>query len=320
MRLTKLLMMTMLALGADMASPALAQDVTKARAPVILVTFNPPLDKIQRFRVTRSKATGTKMELSLSWIEELRFVRNGDGYVLYWRIPWDTLPPEMRQPLIAPMMRPFTGEPIAFELDSEGGVLGVQDWPSVKPKLLEAVSNSRGVLGKGQKDQEAVDSVIARVRTMFENMSAEDAGTVILKNIGPVLGLGGLEMRVGETRTDMVEVPVPPFGASVTQNVTLTMTAAEPGRSATIRVVKKMDRASMQKLMEAIFAQFPANDPARRKQMERELAATDQLTVVDTTTTVIDLTAGLPMSLETRRVGNADGVEKVDTVLIEWLR
>ena len=316
------IMVAALCVTTGTAAPAFAQNATKTEAARIEIRFNPPLDAPLRFRISISKTSGGKPVSALSWIEEVRFVRNEGGYILYWRMLADTLPPSMSQPMIAPLTRPYTEEPTAFDLDADGTLLRVRDWPGAKRKLID-IANSTGalMLKAGQtKDKAAVETVVARMIASFEAMSAEDGVGMIIRNIEPIFGWGGMAMRVGESQTGSSEVPIPVFGTSVSMVQTQTMVSADPGRSATIRVVGQIDRAALQNLMEAITARFRPNDPARRKEMEKELASVDEIKVVTTTDVTIDLAAGLPTRLDSRRTANSNGVEQVQTALIEWVR
>lgn len=301
-------------------APAFAQNATKTEAARIEIRFNPPLDTPLRFRISASKTSGGKSVSALNWVEEVRFVRNEGGYILYWRMLADTFPPSMRQPIVAPLMRPYTEEPTAFDLDADGTLLRVRDWPGAKRKLIDIARSTGALMSKGGKDKAAVDTVVTRMIATFETMSAEDGVGMIIKNIEPIFGWGGTVMRMGESQTGSSEVPIPAFGTSVPMVQTQTMVSADPGRTATLRVVGQMDRAALQKLMEAIVARFPPDDPARRREMEKELASLDEMKVVTTTGVTIDLASGLPTRLESRRTANSEGVEQVQTVAIEWLR
>ena len=66
MRFPTMVAAAMLAVASGAAGPALAQDVSKAQAAQIEVVFSPPLDATQRFRVTRSKSRGGKLEVTAS--------------------------------------------------------------------------------------------------------------------------------------------------------------------------------------------------------------------------------------------------------------
>lgn len=299
--------------------PAFAQNPAKAEAARVEIHFDPPLDTPQRFRVSVSKTRGGKLETALSWVEEVRFVRNEGGYILYWRMLADTFPPSMRQPIVAPLMRPYTEEPTAFDLDADGTLLRVRDWPGAKRKLIDIARSTGALMSKG-KDKAAVDAVVTRMIASFDTMSAEDGVGMIIKNIEPIFGWSGTAMRVGESQTGSSEVPIPALGTSVPMVQTQTMVSADPGRTATLRVVGQMDRAALQKLMEAIVARFPPNDPARRKEMEKELASLDEVRIVTTTAVTIDLATGLPTRLDSRRTAKDQGVERAQTALIEWIR
>lgn len=301
-------------------APATAQNVTKAEAPRVEIRFNPPLDTPLRFRISVSKTKGGKTDAVLSWVEEVRLVRTKSGYTLYWRILADTLPPSMSNPMVFPVMRPYTETPTAFDLDANGNVLRVHDWPAAKGKLIEVAHNTGALMIKGGNDNATVDTVITRMIARFEAMTPEDGTGMIIKNIEPIFGWGGTAMRVGETETGSAEMPIPAFETTVPMLQTQTMVSADPGRSARLTVTGQVDRAAMQKLMEAIVARFPPSDPARRQAMEKELASLEDSMMVTTTDVTIDLATGLPTRLDSRRSTKDHGVEAAQTTLIEWQR
>jgi hypothetical protein len=290
------------------AAPAFAQDAAKADAAQVEIRFNPPLDTPQQFRVTRSKARGGATTKPVSWIEELRFARNGKGFILYWHMVWDSLPATVRAPNVASLTRPFAQDPIAFDLDSNGNVLRARDWATVQPKLI-GVARDTGHLLK------VTDALAERLVALFQKLDAESAPSIILKNIDPVLGGGGIAMRVGETRDSSRDVAVPIFDGTIRQNVTATMRAAD-ARSATIDTVSKIDPDSLRKLS----ASMAGLAPEKRPDLQRGQAAIQQLSVVDTTSMTVDRASGLPIRLENRRVTQVEGVEQIETLLIEWIQ
>lgn len=104
-----------LVFGTLWAAAGGAQDVRPvAKTERITTRFAPPVNTVQRFRVTVTKRGQTQ-----SWVEKLRFERSGTGYLAYWRMDPDSFSTEMRHPLLAPSLRPFIGTPVTLELDDE---------------------------------------------------------------------------------------------------------------------------------------------------------------------------------------------------------
>ncbi|MFN4096343.1 MAG: hypothetical protein ACK4GG_06225, partial [Sphingomonas sp.] len=80
------------------AQPAQAGFEESIAAQRVETRFAPPLGVAQRFRLTITKQGQTH-----SWVEEVRFERDGDAYVAHWRMDPASLPPAMKHPLLAPM-------------------------------------------------------------------------------------------------------------------------------------------------------------------------------------------------------------------------
>jgi len=297
------------------AAPAFAQIAPKSESARIEIRFNPPLDMPQRFRLTRSKSRGDAPASTVSWIEELRFARNGDGFILYWHMVWESLPAAMRAPGVAALTLPFAQDPIAFDLDADGNVLRVRDWATVQPKLIGIVRNSGSLLGSTGADKATTDAVIAQMSARFQALNAETAPSVMLRNIDPALGGGGISARVGEKRTSSDDVAIPLFDTTIKRIATITMRSADAG-SATIDMVSRTDPDSLRNLLSAIAGMTPE----KRTQLDQAMASIQQLSVVDTSSTTIDRMTGLPTRLENRRVAKADGVDQTETLLIEWVR
>lgn len=311
----------LLALAPALAcDPAIAQTTSTAAAKVDIV-FAPPLDSVLRFRITRSRARGEQPESKASWIEEMRFVRDGEGFVLHWRMDPASLPAEMRDPRIAPMVAPFTGTPIAFEMDADGTLLRVRDWDKLRPEILGLVDKAVALRSEDEENKEQAAQISAQVRAMFDGVDAEGATQMLLKNIAPALNWGGTSMTLGETVTESAERPMPMFGASLLQHIRSTMTALDPGRTARIEMRMDNDRDSLNAFVAGIVQQFgPADDAETKRRIAGEVAKIADFTVVDQTIVELDLATALPRTLNNTRSATVASVKQSDKLLIEWLR
>ena len=303
-------------------APARAQQAAASAAAQVDIAFTPPLETVLRFRVTRTKVRSDRPgDIKAAWIEELRFARSGDGFILYWRMDPTSLPPEMRHPLLAPMVAPFSGQPIAFDLDADGSPLRVRDWSTVLPKLLQAVDGVLPMAAAQTADKAQAERATAQVRAMFADLDAEQAKSILLKNVAPLLQWGGISMRVGETVAETNEQPVPILGGNVTQNVRVTLAALDPGKTARIEMRTETDRASFKQLIAHAAERFGAiADPAQKEKMTRELAQMERMEIVDSSVVVIDLATGLPRTLDTSRKARIEGITQSEDLRIEWLR
>lgn len=295
--------------------PATAQTATRAEPVAIDIVFNPPLEVSLRYRVARDRAARPgRPAVAANWIEELRFTKSAGGFVALWRMDPASLPAEMRAPAVAPMVTPFTGEPIAFELDAEGNVLRVRDWPAAQARIMAAVDAAGQLIPAADRDK-----VMPQVRAMFSALTAETAPSMLLRNVDPLFGGGGLSMTVGEAIQTPIEQPVPLLGGSVMMDVTVTLTAAEPGRIATLASRSEYDPASFRELLAAVVDRFaPAEKAARKQQLEQMMP---DLMLTDTATTLIDLPSGMPLRFESRRSATIDGKPTpVESLVLTWLR
>lgn len=297
------------------ALPLAAQTATSAKPATIDIVFNPPLDTPLRYRVARDRAARAgRPAMSANWIEELRFTKAGDGFVVHWRMDPASLPAEMRAPALAPMIAPFTGEPIAFDLDAEGNVLRVRDWPAAQARILAAVDAAGQLVPAADHDK-----VTPQVRAMFAALTAETAPSAMLRNVEPLFGGGGLSMTVGEAIDAPIEQPVPMLGGSVAMTVTVNLTAAEPGRTATLTSRSEYDPESFRQLLARVVDRFaPAEKAARKRELEQ---AMPDMMLTETGTTLIDLPSGMPLRFENRRTATIDGKPiPVESLVLTWLR
>ncbi len=297
------------------ALPVAAQTASKAEPATIDIVFNPPTDTPMRYRITRDRAArASRPAMSASWVEELRFTRAGDGFIAQWRMDGDSLPPEMRGPAVAPMVAPFTGEPIAFDLDAEGTVLRVRDWPAAQARILAAVDAAAQLIPAADRDK-----VMPQVRAMFTGLTAETAPSALLRNVNPVFGGGGLSMHVGEAISTPIEQPVPMLGGSVAMDVTVTLSAAEPGRPATLTSRSDYDPDSFKQLLTQLADRFaPAEKAARKQELEQMLP---EMLLSEAGTTLIDLPSGMPLRYESKRTATIDGkTVPVESLVLSWLR
>jgi len=297
------------------AMPAAAQASSTAEPATIDIVFNPPLDTPLRYRVVRDRAARPGRPAAVAnWVEELRFAKTADGFLAYWRMDAASLPPEMRVPAVAPMVAPFTGEPIAFELDAEGNILRVHDWSAAQARVMAAVEAATAMIPAADRDK-----VMPQVRAMFAGLTAETAPSMLLRNVEPLFGGGGLSMEPGEVIRAPIEQPVPLLGGSVAMEVTLTLGAVEPGRTATLTSRTEYDPDSFKQLLAHAVDRFaPADKAARKQQLEQMMP---EMLLSEASTTLIDLPSGMPLRFENRRTAKIDGKDvPVETLALTWLR
>lgn len=307
-----------LALGA--ALPAAAQEPNPPLPPELVelveTRFNPPTGTVQRFRVKVTKAGQTQ-----SWVEEARFERNGSGYLAHWRMDPASFSAEMRHPALAPSFRPFTGTPVTLELDAEGSPVRVRDWEPLKARILESARAIGPLMmtaapGRPKPDPAAERKIMEGVNTMLGQINAETAPGVVIKHLSPALGWGGHALTVGETVEGVEQADVALLGTSVERTIRLTLAEASAG-TARFVLTATIDGAALKGMMAKAAAMFEDPDPAIRQRARQSLAKLEQMTVVQTTTVLLDRATSLPLRLNQNVTSEG---KTADTLSIEWLR
>ena len=254
--------MLFVALACAIPPATVAQETSApASAERVQTRFKPPLGAVQRFRVKVTKRGKTQ-----SWVEELRFERNGAGYLAHWRMDPASFSAEMRHPLLAATFRPFTGAPITLELDEDGSPLRVRDWGPLKARLIKSAESlaplmAAGAASRGKADSATVRKVMDGVTAMYAQLSAEAAPDEVAKYIVHILGWGGHDRAVGETVEGTEEAAIPMLGASVERRIKLTLTQANPV-DARFVVTAEVDGAALKNAMTKFAAMFENPTPA----------------------------------------------------------
>lgn len=307
-----------LALGA--ALPATAQDAAApasvAQAEPVETRFNPPLGAVQRFRVKVTKRGQTQ-----TWIEELRFERDGIAYLAHWRMDPTSFSAEMRHPALAPSLRPFTGTPVKLELDSDGSVVRIRDWEPLKAQMLESAKAIGPLMMTATANREKPDpaaerKIMAGMSAMLGQLSAETASDVVVKYLSPALGWGGHTRTVGEIAETVEQADVPLLGTSVERRIKLTLAKAD-AETAQFVITTAIDGAALKDMMTKVAAMFENPDPAVRARARQSLAKLEQMTIVQTTTVLLDRATSLPRRLD--QSVSSEG-KTADTLTVEWLR
>lgn len=279
------------ALFAQTATP---QAATEAEA--VSLTFAPPLDVPLRYRVAQSRARTGLPTTKSDWVEVLRYARSGDGFVLQWKIDGDSVQGPLGDPATAALLQPFTGDPIAFDVDEEGEVLRARDWDRVRPRLLALVDTLAKAPGRTEDDVAA----FAQVRSLFEAITAEQAPDILLKSIKPALGWGGVSMQAGESNTTTAPVMLPVFQVPVERSTTLTLEAVTPAELR-FRILAEIDGESLRAMMGGVAERMgidPESDKGREMRTQLAQMASN---MVDTSVATFDRDTALPRHLRNER-------------------
>lgn len=306
-----------LVLGALWAAAASAQEARPAAQTERVTTrFAPPVSTVQRFRIKVTKRGQTQ-----SWIEEVRFERSGTGYLAHWRMDPASFSAEMRHPQLAPSLRPFTGAPLTLELDDEGEPVRVRDWEPLKANIIKGAETMVPLMmtpAAGQPKPTPAESrrVVEGVNALFGQLTPETAPRVVVKYLSNVLGWGGYDMEAGESVEGAEQSDVPMFATSVERRINITLADAQPDVARFV-IVARIDGAAMKAMMAKVAAMFENPDPAVRERARRSMAQLEQMTIVQSSTVLLDRATGLPLRFE--QSVSADG-KSGDALSIEWLR
>jgi hypothetical protein len=294
------------------AQPIAAGGTQTAAAQRTETCFAPPLRTVQRFRLTVTKRGETH-----SWVEEVRFERDGDTFVAHWRMDASSIPAAMRHPLLLPMIQPFTGAPVAFDVDADGTVVRTRDWPTQQSHMLKSIEASRPlIVAASGADKKRIDAVLGSTRAMFAQLDAQSGADIILKNIAPIFGWGGYGLTLGQPVSGSETVPVALLGTSIERHSTIELTALEPGR-ARITLRSEFDGAAMRSTLETLGAMGANGDAAAKARFAQSLAQAEQMRAVQATDVMLDLATGLPHRVEV--VVSVDGKPR-DRTIVEWLK
>lgn len=228
---------------------------TPARASV---KFVPPLGRTLRFQVSVQKYKDGKptSPRPIAWVEEVRYEKADQGFTLYWRMDPASLPPELKIPALAPMIKPYTGAPLAFEVDSSGEVVRAKDWPAMLAGVKTSLNGARPMLlAQPGANAEIVDKVIGLVLGRFANLTPEQAPDVILQNITPIFSWSEFSMAVGETREASIQLPSPLLKATVAGHARVSLVALD-AQSATLSDHETIDSAEIDRLLKVLMTQM----------------------------------------------------------------
>ncbi|WP_447727085.1 hypothetical protein [Sphingomonas koreensis] len=301
------------------ALPVAAQDAATRpaeQAERVETRFNPPIGTVQRFRIKATKRGQTH-----SWVEELRFERDGAGYLAHWRMDPASFSTEMRHPALAPTYAPFIGVPVIVELDGNGDTVRIRDWEPLKARVLKGVQAMTPIMGAAIGNRTKAEAANARkavetVNAMFAQLSAENAPDVVMKYLSNVLGWGDHTRTVGEIVEGIEQVEIPLFRTSVERRVKLTLAEATP-ETARFVITGQIDGPALKNMMAPIASMFENPDPVIRERARRSIAQLEQITMVQNTTVLVDRNTGLVTRLDQSATA---GTKSGEALTIEWLR
>jgi hypothetical protein len=249
------------------ASLAIAES---KKPPVILsVPFDPPLEQDLLYSVIRTKISPEETRTTTSE-QVLRFSVQEGGFILTLRyvgfsgagisIKLDS-PDAIKT--VPTEMRPFV-MPLAFDLNRDGEIVRVRNWPSIQAAFAE-IPKMLAEENEGSK-RDTVISIAEAVVKPFQNMTAEQAPNHILKGWPSVLGLGGLELEYGVEMEADGEIPSGLLPVAIPTKIRISLSQSANGRDLHFKQISITDEevlgATLSKFMLNLGAGLPAQQRA----------------------------------------------------------
>ena len=287
-------------------APLLAQTATPAApaatAPadeVLRVRFAPPLDQPIRYSLTFDEIDEGR-PVKMVATQELRFVRNGDGYLM--SIRWLTLSiggqtfDMTAKDLPIPPTVMLLFQPLTLELNSRGEILRVRDWDKLRKDLIASAPGFAKMMATNPAEQQDITDFFAAFLTKFTAVPAESAPSLMVQGWPQMLGLIALEGRSGQTLASRRPVQTPYRTEPVDYDFQTRFSRPADGKGVRILAIGRPDAANARKieegLIDAALSSLPESKKVDRADLARLLADPDLVQDLDVT---FDGDTGLPV-------------------------
>jgi hypothetical protein len=308
------------ATGVEAAPPALSQSV--------VIAFNPPLDQLIRYRVsktrTRQQDGQPATSNSASWIEEIRFKRRGaDDYLMTWRFDVSSLPADQRSPTALAAMAPWGDTPLEVEIDELGTFVRISDWEEAQNRMHASLAALEGEALKGVAgpQQAQMKAMFASISDLFLKMDENSAPRAILKTLNTIHGWGGTPFEMGKPSEATSLLPIPLGGAPIVTTIKTQLTALDLGKTATVSVEGVADPASLKTVTLALMEQLMRSLPPEKREEGRKAFAGMTMELTDRSSMTFDLPTGQITSYINERIMGIPGQGRGGEILkIEMVR
>lgn len=305
-----------------------AQAAPPAAPQSVEIAFNPPLDTLIRYRITKTRTrqqTGQPpTRNSASWIEEVRFKRRGtDDYLMTWRFDVSSLPAELRSPTMLASLAPWGDTALEVEVDELGSFERIIDWQSAQSKMRASVAalESQALKGVAAPEQSQMKAMFASVGELFLKMDENSAPRAILKTLNTVHGWGGTPFTMGKPSEATSLLPIPIGGAPIVTTIKTQLTALDPGKTATVSVEGVADPASLKTFTVGLMEQLMKSLPPEKQEEGRKAFAGMSMELTDRSSMTFDLSTGQVTAYTNERTMGIPGQGRGGEVLkIEMVR
>jgi hypothetical protein len=294
----------------------------------VTIEFNPPLDQLLRYRITKTRTRqqdGKPLTSnSASWIEEIRFKRRGtDGFLMSWRFDVNSLPADQRTPTILASLAPWGDVPLEVEVDDLGSFERIADWKGAQKRMQASFAALEGQALKGVAgpQQAQMKAMFASVGDVFLKMDENSAPRAILKTLNTVHGWGGTPFEMGKPSEATSLLPIPLGGAPIVTTIKTQLTALNPGKTATVSVEGIADPASLKSFTLALMEQLMKSLPPEKREEGRKAFAGMTMELTDRSSMTFDLPTGQVTAYTNERIMGIPGQGRGGEVLtIEMVR
>lgn len=310
-----------------LAAPVLAQPPASTPSPavpavdVLRVRFAPPLDQPIRYRLTFDEVDEGR-PIKMVAIQEVRFARNGDGYLLELR--WLTLNIDgqtfdmTRADLPIPPSLMLLFQPLTLELSGRGEILRIRDWNKVRQDLIASAPGIAKVLSSNPAEQQEIADFFAKFMTKFTDIPAERAPSLMVQGWPQMLGLVKLEGRTGQTYSARRPVQSAYLPDPIDYAFQTRFSHAADGQGVRILTIGRPDPADARRLqtalVDATLDSLPDTKDVDRGDLEALLANPDLAQEYDVT---FDGSTGLPIRARLVDREKFDGLDNTSTITIE---
>lgn len=310
-----------------LAAPVLAQTPATTPSPaasagdVLRVRFAPPLDQPIRYKLTIDEVEDDK-PVQMVAVQELRFTREGDGYLLALR--WLTLRVDgrtfdmTRNDLPIPPSLMLLFQPLTLELNGRGEVLRVRDWDKVRGNLISAAPGFAKLLSNNQTEQQETADFLTRFLAKFTAVPAERAPVLMVQGWPQMLGLITLEGRAGQAYATRRQIQTAYSPDPVDYDFQTRFSRSPDGKGVRMVTIGRPDAAGARKvqasLIDATIEALPEDEDIDRAILEDLFANPDLAQEYDVT---FDDATGLPVRARLVDREKFDGLDNTSTVTIE---
>lgn len=199
--------------------------VAPAAAETIAIPFAPPLDRTLTYRIVQHRPVGDRPS-SFSAIRELRFERDGAGYILHCTLKSvDSDAPEEGAASFRAAMTPLTDIAMDFRVDGNGKIIGLDDLDAI----WQAVERGQKAMQDGLKDGPRKKAAIA-VAALFASLSPEARLALLAGELQPLFLFAGSQVESGPAGRGVRTVAGSPLGRPVSVEGVLRVTGQDKDR------------------------------------------------------------------------------------------